>query len=603
MGTTGSRFIVKKITTVIALGLLLGACGDTGIAQLSATAVPVEGQGAAIVVADSSPGNANSLDVSLDSAPPSLNVSEESDLIFNILTGEIAGRLGLLGVASESYLEASAASSDERVSERAVKLAIFDRNFQRAELASARWIELAPQSREAWQHRAQVLVQLREVDSATAAIEQLVSLSDRETAEVMPSLLNEILRQVDADTSSQLLERLASRYEDSPTTQFGIGQFAMNNGNQGLAMKAFERALSIDPDHVDALFARAQLQLSRGDDDEALTPVTEYLSRSPDNLNAQMSYARLLVDNSRIDGALDQLEVIYSRFSDDADTVYSIALLALEIRRTGHAEHYLNAVIALGEYQDEANFYLGRISDSRDDYAQALVHYLAVEDGEFLFRARIRAAELYGFAGEVDKGRDLLVMLRSTAVDESVMIELFDVESRLLNFNNQYGESLQLLSEGIDQHSNAPILLYSRALVAEKLGQLDLFEADLKKVLEIEPDHSHALNALGYALVTRNERLDEAEKYLLKAHTLSPDDAAITDSLGWLYYHLGRYADALRLLKQAYAALPDPEIAAHLGEVLWVTGDKTQATSVWEDALRGTPADEVINQTMQKYIH
>lgn len=585
--------------TISVLGLLQAACGTANVAQISAAA---EAEGAALVVADSGSGTANSLDVSLDPVPSPLSVSEESDLIFNILTGEIAGRLGMVGVASESYLEASTASSDERVSERAVKLAIFDRNFERAELASVRWVELAPESREAWQYRARVLIQLGEVDMAAAAIEQLVFLTDGEPARVIPSVLDEILRQVNADTGSQLLEQLASRYSDSAATQFGIGQFAMSNGNRGLAMEAFERALTVDPDNADALFARAQLQLSRGVGDEAIEPVTDYLSRSPDDLSSQLSYVRLLVDNAKIESALDRLELIYDRFSDDADALYSIALLALDMRRTGHAEHYLNAVIALGKYQNEANFYLGRISDSRSDYGPAIERYLAVEDSEFYLRARMRAAELHGLGGEVDKGRGLLLQLRSTAVDESVMVELFYAESRLLNFNNQFEESMQLLNEGIDQYNDASALLYSRALVAERLGQPDLFEADLKKVIEIEPNHSHALNALGYSLVTRNERLDEAEEYLLKAHTLSPDDAAITDSLGWLYYHLGRYVDALRLLKQAYEALPDPEIAAHLGEVLWVTGDKEQATSVWEGALRGTPADDVINNTMKKYI-
>ena len=179
---------------------------------------------------------------------------------------------------------------------------------------------------------------------------------------------------------------------------------------------------------------------------------------------------------------------------------------------------------------------------------------------------------------------------------------MINSESRMLNADSQYQESLELLTDGIEQYDEDPALLYSRALVAERLNQQELFETDLKKVIEVQPDNSHALNALGYFLVDRNLRLSEAEVYLEKAHELSPDDAAITDSLGWLYYRQGRYVDSLKLLRKAYAAFPDAEIAAHLGEVLWVSGDQVEATKVWEEALQDAPDDDLLNSVMKKYI-
>ena len=145
-------------------------------------------------------------------------------------------------------------------------------------------------------------------------------------------------------------------------------------------------------------------------------------------------------------------------------------------------------------------------------------------------------------------------------------------------------------------------MLYSRALVAERLDKRELFETDLKTVIEVQPDNSYALNALGCFLDDRNERLSEAEGYLVKAYELMPDDAAIIDSLGWLYYRQGRYADSIELLQKAYDLLPDTEIAAHLGEVLWVSGDQLNATKVWEEALSAEPDDDLLNRVMEKYI-
>jgi len=344
------------------------------------------------------------------------------------------------------------------------------------------------------------------------------------------------------------------------------------------------------------------MQLSAGDGDAGLEPVTAYLSRSPDDLSAQLGYARLLIETGKVDRAADQLEVIYQKFPTDADALYTIGLLALDITRVKSAESYLLSVVALDKHQDDANFYLGRISDSRNDYRQAIDRYKGVQGGDNFFAAQIRAGALHGQLGEVDESQQLFATLRTFTDDKSLQIEIISSESRMLNRNDMYDKSFEVLSGGLNQYNDDPALLYSRALVAERLDKRELFETDLKTVIEVQPDNSYALNALGYFLVDRNERLSEAEGYLVKAYELMPDDAAIIDSLGWLYYRQGRYADSIELLQKAYDLLPDTEIAAHLGEVLWVSGDQLNATKVWEEALSAEPDDDLLNRVMEKYI-
>ena len=376
----------------------------------------------------------------------------------------------------------------------------------------------------------------------------------------------------------------------------------MSRGERETALKAFEKALQIDPENVEALLSRARLQVDSGNVDEALQPVEDFLASNDDNVAAQLGFARLLVEAGKYERATTRFDLIAEKFPEDGDAFLTIGLLALEIKRVRQAEEYLERVIELDEHLDEAYYYLARISDSGRDYQKAIDRYQSVQGGDNFFSAQIRSAELHGLVGEVEKGRELIANLKTYTDEPAIQIELITSESRLLNSDDQHKESLSVLSDGLSRYPDDASLLYARALVAERLDKREMFEADLQKVITAQPDNGYALNALGYFLVDRNERLDEAEKYLTRAIELQPSDPAIIDSVGWLYYRQKRYDEAIEMLRKAYDILPDAEIAAHLGEVLWVTGDEASATQVWEEALQTSPDDDVLNEVMQKYL-
>ena len=138
-------------------------------------------------------------------------------------------------------------------------------------------------------------------------------------------------------------------------------------------------------------------------------------------------------------------------------------------------------------------------------------------------------------------------------------------------------------------------------MLADKMGRMDVLEANLRKVISLNPEHAHAHNALGYSLVERNERLPEARELIVKALRLAPDDPFIIDSMGWVLYRMGDHAGALVQLQRAFAIRQDPEIAAHLGEVLWVLDRRDEAKTTWRDAARANPDNETLAEIIKRF--
>jgi tetratricopeptide (TPR) repeat protein len=171
----------------------------------------------------------------------------------------------------------------------------------------------------------------------------------------------------------------------------------------------------------------------------------------------------------------------------------------------------------------------------------------------------------------------------------------------MLREANQFRESLKVLSAALSGNSRDKDLLYARALTAEKLNMLELVESDLRIILKDDPKNVNALNALGYTLADRTNRFEEAHSLLQQAVSLKPEDPFILDSLGWLYYRMGKNVESVKYLKRALEMRPDAEIAAHLGEVLWVTGNRNEAESVWDRALRDTPDNETLLGVIKKF--
>ena len=277
-------------------------------------------------------------------------------------------------------------------------------------------------------------------------------------------------------------------------------------------------------------------------------------------------------------------------------------MISLQLGELERAEQELRAALAGTSGKKDENtlhFYLGQLAEAKPDDSAALAHYRQIKAGERYYAARLRVAYLLHKQGQVAQAREVLQQTRPN--NDAQRVQLLLIEAQFLREAAQYAESFKVLSRGLDKFPDQSDLLYQAALDADKLKQYDTFEQLIRKLIKIEPNNAHAYNALGYGLLERNVRITEAMELVQKAYGLMPDDAAILDSVGWGYFRLNDLEQSVAFLRRAFAANPDPEIAAHLGEVLWVKGERDEAQAIWRDSAKAHPENPVLQDMLRRF--
>lgn len=313
-----------------------------------------------------------------------------------------------------------------------------------------------------------------------------------------------------------------------------------------------------------------------------------------------MAFARSLVAEKKYGEARAEFQRIEKQFPDNPDVLYALGLLALDVRDYASAESSLKRL--LGQNPRDPNLvylYLGQVAEEQKKFDEARANYRRIESGPQYMPAQSRIARSFAKEGRAAEGRAHLQGL--TPVNNEQRVQIILAEAQMLREAGQNREAFEVLEKGLDRLPNHPDLLYDFAMAAEKVARMDLLESNLKKVIQLKPDHAHAYNALGYSLADRNERLSEARDLIEKALKIAPDDAMIVDSMGWVLYRLGDLERSRELLARAYALMPDAEIGAHLGEVLWKLGRTAEADRIWREALARAPDNETLKSTIKRF--
>lgn len=535
--------------------------------------------------------------VAQDRAGASLaGTSADSSLMHDILIAELAGRRGLLDEAVAGYLRAFPRSQDARVAERAAQLAMFTQAWPESQAALEHWLALNPDATDAYEMLAQVLMRQGRVEPAAGAFADGVARTT-EPSFAWQRVSDLLLTDPDAPTALAVAQAIATLNPDQAQVHLLSARLALANGSEADADQSIDRALELDPALAPARLLRAQRSASQGDYDAALESLAEARARAPDDVQLQLGEAQLLVEAGYDERAREALAATGNALVDlpteaAAGSLLDVGLLSMRIGALDDAERWFFELVQRDEFAEEATFQLARISDERGDVERAVARYEAVPAGELFISSQVRAAELRAADDDLATAREKLQTLRANVPDLFVKPQILATEGRLMQQAGQTQAAIDLLTAGLGEYPDNSALLYTRALAADHAGQSELLEADLTRLIEAEPDNAHALNALGYHLVDENLRLEEAAAFIERARELLPDDPAITDSLGWLRYRQGRFDEAIDLLRDAWAKLPDPEIARHLVEVLWRQGQEAEAREFQQQALEISPDDE-----------
>jgi len=351
------------------------------------------------------------------------------------------------------------------------------------------------------------------------------------------------------------------------------------------------------PDWEHAALYEAQL-LRRKSPEEAVRRLVGFLEKFPNAREARLGFARLLVGEKRHAQARAQFQALLAMHPDDMEAIYGVGLLALQAKEYAIAETNLRRLLELG-YRDSngVRLTLGQLAEEQKDWPRAIEWYQTIQRGEQALPARLRIANVLAKQGRLEEAR---AFLRSAGSGGEQQIPLLIAEAQLLREANRHREAFDLLGGALAKNPDQPDLLYDHALTAEKLERVDVLEANLRKLIQARPDHAHAYNALGYSLAERNERLPEALKLIERALQISPDDHFIIDSMGWVLYRMGDLKGAADHLRRAWHSRQDGDIGAHLGEVLWVMGERAEAERIWKEAAEISPENETLQNTIKR---
>ena len=535
---------------------------------------------------------------------PAAAGSEESDtlsgaLLFDILLGEIAGQRDRLDVSVSHYLRASEESDDPRVAERALHIALFAKDEDAALTAARRWVELDPVRQEARQSLAMLAMHARITDEAYEQLDYLLSTAqDDEQAYTMITGL--LARGEDRELALALMDRLTQAHAGSADAHLAYSRLALHAGNAELALSEVGQSLALRPGWADAIVLRAAVQMRLGQSEQARHGLEAAIAAQPENSDLRLALARLLLDLRDLPAARVQFQEVIRRQPEQADARFSLGLLAVEQKQYKQAEGHFRKLLESGQRQQEARYYLGRVAELRGDKQAALDWYTTITEGDYWIEAQIRSADLQADLGDLAGARRHLQSLRLQ--NPRLAVRLYLVEGEILIHAGELAAAMQVYNEVLVDAPDNHEVLYARALLAERLGESALAERDLQRIVTADPGNFHALNALGYTLADRNERLDEALALIQEALLLAPDEAAIIDSMGWVQYRLGRLDAAVEQLQRAYALSDeDPEVAAHLGEVLWAQGRHAEARRVWDKARRAHPDNQPLQRTLERH--
>lgn len=540
---------------------------------------------------------AESVPAQVSDEPQESVASFEPDTLYDLLVAELGGQRKRYDLALGYYLKQAHKTQDKGIAKRAYQISQVVGAHQASLDAALLWANLDDKNAAALQAVAIELIRAGQLDRAVEQMRKVLALEGEANFDFLAAGASGLPE----DERARLLSTFDSIIKDYPGHQslkLGKAILLLQDNQSEAAIKLCDQLLAREPDYVKAIILKGRILNKMGKGDEAEAMLAKAVKEYPDIPRLRLIYASALVHLDKLSEAREQFQVLLNQSPYDVEILLSLALISLESGMVAESENYFKQLLALGQRKSTANYYLGWMAEQKGEYDQAREYFLNVMPGKEFMTSRVALAQMLLKQGKVAEARQQLDEDRNRFPVHAE--QLYLLETEILVNSGELDDALKLFSDAVLRYPDNVNLVYGRAMVYEKLGRIKDLEADLRAIIKSQPENAAALNALGYTLADRTDRLEEARELIEKAYVLDEDDPAIMDSMGWVQYRLGNYQAALVYLKKAYEKYPDHEVAAHLGEVLWALGRKQDARALWDEALQKAPDSDVLKKTRER---
>tara|TARA_R110002050_G_scaffold269917_2_gene412598 strand:- start:141651 stop:143456 length:1806 start_codon:yes stop_codon:yes gene_type:complete len=529
---------------------------------------------------------------------PTLPLSAE--LVYDILTAEIAGQRGEIGIAADLYNNAANLVDSPAVAARSTQIANFTRNQQRINRALERWIEVDPTDADIYIMQVPFLILKGQYATVIKDVNTALGLAPEQSQVYLARVSETLIELSTPEQALSVVQQLNAYQHNELEAVFAYARMTAFYKHYDVALLHVDKVLKEQESREDALILKAEILQRMGKGPSAMVLLKKPATSDGASENLRFSYAKLLGENNKTAEAREIFLQLNTDFPENEEVIFALGLIAIQERDGQQAKHYFNQLISLGDTGRQATYFMGLAEELNQNNEAAMIWFASVPvDSQRFQAAQSSYINLLADSGQMDKARLHLKLLRTEQPSMALQYYLF--EASFLRERNQDQAAFDIYTEALQQFPEQAELLYGRAMVAEPLNYLSVLEEDLRTILKKEPSNSHALNALGYTLTDRTNRHQEALILIKKAVELSPNDAFYLDSLAWVYFRLGDFEKAERFIKQAVAIQADPEFLAHLGEILWRQGKYTEAKKAWNDGLKKDVNNKLILKTMSRF--
>lgn len=522
------------------------------------------------------------------------------ELMYYILTAEVAGQRGEIGAAVDLYHRAAEMVDSEKLASRSAQVASLSRDQKRISRALDRWVEVAPDEADVYVMRAPFLMLKQDFDGVVKAINKALALEPDKAEQYLARISENLTEVAPPEQALETIQKLDLYQQKDSAARFAYARLAAFYKKDDLALIELTPLLEADPHNEDYLVLKADILQRMDRAEEGLKLIAKAAKRKDASDELRFTYGKLLGDSGDTEKAQEVFDELHAENPTNRDVLFALGLLALENKNGQEAKSFFSQLLKQGDPTQQAAYFMGLSERMNGNLDAALVWFASVPINSNRFdNAQNNYINILLERGELGKAREHLAAMRKDLPEQALQYYLF--EASLLREADKSQAAFNLLSDAMRQYPQSEELRYSRAMMAESINKLDVLESDLRWIIKKDPDNAQALNALGYTLTDRTDRHQEALELIQRALELKPGDPFYLDSLGWVYYRLGDLDKAEKFLREAMEAQPDTEFIAHLGEVLWEQGKKDEAMTLWQQGLQQDADNHLLLETMRRY--